>query len=86
MSDPNKIELGDVVSFGWNDGYGVATVTQVHKDGTVDLLRPYIHTSDFSCSGRHPGSSSVLAYIGFEECKDINPIKLELLSKGKNLR
>ncbi len=40
-----KIELGDVVSLGWDDGYHTATVSQVHKDGTVDLFRPYTATA-----------------------------------------
>lgn len=76
------IGLGDVVSFNWNDAYHHATVTQVHKDGTVDLLRPYVHTSDVSYSGRHKDSSSVLAYLGFEEVKDIKPERLTLVRKA----
>lgn len=77
------IGLGDVVTFSWNDGvYSSATVTQVHKDGTVDLLRPYVHTSDVSYSGRREGSSSLLAYLGFEEIKDLNPERLTLVRKA----
>jgi hypothetical protein len=76
------IGLGDVVSFNWNDAYHHATVTQVHKDGTVDLLRPYVHTSDVSYSGRHKDSSSVLSYLGFEEVKDIKPERLTLVRKA----
>lgn len=79
---PVRVALGDVVSLNWNDGYSHATVTQVHKDGTVDLLRPYVHTSDTSYSGRHKDSSSVLAYLGFEAITDIKPERLTLLRKA----
>ncbi len=79
---PVCVALGDVVSLNWNDGYCHATVTQVHKDGTVDLLRPYVHTSDTSYSGRHKDSSSVLAYLGFEEVRDIKPERLTLVRKA----
>ena len=79
---PVCVALGDVVSLKWNDGYDYATVTQVHKDGTVDLLRPYVHTSDVSYAGRHKDSSSVLAYLGFEEVKDIKPERLVLVRKA----
>lgn len=79
---PVRVALGDVVSLNWDDGYCHATVTQVHQDGTVDLLRPYVHTSDTSYSGRHKDSSSVLAYLGFEEVKDIKPERLTLVRKA----
>ena len=79
---PVRVALGDVVSLNWNDGYSHATVTQVHKDGSVDLLRPYVHTSDTSYSGRHNGSSSVLAYLGFEDIRDIKPERLTLVRKA----
>ena len=78
----SEIGLGDVVSFSWNDGYNDCTVTQVHKDGTVDILRPYVHTSDVSYSGRHEGSSSVLAYLGFEEMRNLKPERLTLVRKA----
>lgn len=77
-----SVALGDIVSLNWNDGYAHATVTQVHKDGSVDLLRPYVHTSDVSYAGRHKDSSSVLAYLGFEEIKDLKPERLILVRKA----
>jgi len=77
--------LGDIVVLGVG-GYNVATVTQVHKDGTVDLLRPYVHTGDVSYSGNAEGSSRVLAYLGFEEIKNINPNHLDRLQKGSPVR
>jgi hypothetical protein len=80
------IGLGDVVSFKWTDGYDNGTVCQVHKDGTVDVFRPYTHSADFSCMGRHEGSSSVICYIGTEVVKDIQPDRLALLRKCKPLR
>lgn len=86
LDNRTKIGLGDVVTFDWNDGYHDATVTQVHKDGTVDLLRPYVHISDVSYAGRLEGSSSVLAYLGFEQIPNINPTRLKLVRKGPTLR
>jgi hypothetical protein len=80
------IGLGDVVSLGWDDGYGSGTVSQVHQDGTVDVFRPYTATADFSCAGRQEGSSSVICYVGIEEVKGVNPNRLKLLRKGKELR
>lgn len=86
MANNDKIELGDVVSLGWDDGYHTATISQVHQDGTVDLFRPYTATADFSCAGREEGSSSVICYVGIEEVKGVNPARLKLLRKGKTLR
>jgi hypothetical protein len=81
-----SIGLGDVVSFKWNDGYDCGTVCQVHKDGTVDVFRPYTASADFSCAGRHEGSTSVICYIGTETVRDIGTDRLVLLRKGGNLR
>ena len=85
MAD-DKIELGDVVKLGWGQGYDTCTVSQVHKDGTMDLFRPYTATADFSCAGREEGSSAVICYVGIEEVKGVNPDRLKLLRKGKTLR
>lgn len=84
--EDNKIGLGDVVVLGFNGGYNVATVTQVHQDGTVDLLRPYVHTGDVSYAGSDEGSSRVLGYLGFEEVKRVNPKHLDRLRKGDPVR
>ena len=81
-----SIGLGDVVSCDWNGGYADGTVCQVHADGTVDVFRPYVHTADFSCTGRREGSLSVLTYIGFEISKDRKPEGLKLLRKAQPLR
>lgn len=78
----SNIGLGDIVSLGWVDGYDTATVVQVHKDGTVDLFRPYTHTSDFSCTGREEGSLSVIHYVGYEEIKLVNPDRLKVVRKN----
>ena len=53
MKINGTIGLGDVVSFGALDGSGYrdGTVCQLHKDGTVDVFRPYTHVADFSCAG-----------------------------------
>jgi hypothetical protein len=81
-----KLDLGDVVSFGWTDGYDTGTVCQVHADGTVDVFRPYTHTADFVGGGRGPGSASVICYVGIEVVRNLNPVRLKLLRKGGPLR
>jgi len=53
------LKLADVIQTGaWE--YCTATVHRV-TDGYVHLIRPYIHTADFSCT------SGVITYIGFEQ-------------------
>lgn len=86
MAENNAIGLGDTVVLGFSNGYNVATVTQVHEDGTVDLLRPYVHTGDVSYAGSDKGSSRVLGYLGFEEIKRVNPKNLDRLQKGGPVR
>jgi len=82
----HSIGLGDIVSLQWSDGYDNGTVCQVHKDGTVDVFRPYVHNADFSCAGSHEGSLSVICYIGVETSKGINPERLKVLRKGGTIR
>jgi hypothetical protein len=86
MSNEQTIGLGDVVSFQWPDGYDTATVCQVHTDGNVDVFRPYTHASDFSCSGRYPGSLSIMCYVGVETVRGMNPKKLKLVRKSGPIR
>lgn len=80
-----SIGLGDVVSLNWKDGYADGTVSHIHKDGTVDIFRPYTATADFSCAGRDD-SSRVICYVGIEEVRNVNPERLTLLRKGRELR
>jgi hypothetical protein len=81
------LNLGDIVSFQWaGDGYGIGTVCQVHKDGTVDVFRPYTHTADFSCAGSEEGSIAVICYVGIEKVRHVNPTSLKLLRKGDPLK
>lgn len=81
-----ELNLGDIVSLGWDDGYATCTVCQVYNDGYVDLFRPYTHTEDFSCSGSEPGSISVICYIGVETVKHVKPQSLKLLKKAQLLK
>ena len=82
----DEIALGDTVSLKFGD-YDIGTVSQVHKDGTVDVFRTYVHTADFSMCGSEDGSSSVICYIGTETVKRLDPKKhLKLLRKGNPLR
>ncbi len=81
-----KLNLGDVVSCGWSDGYADGTVCQVHMDGTVDVFRPFVHASDFSTSGSNPGSIRVACYVGTETVNNVNPDRLILKRKGGPVR
>lgn len=57
----NKLQLADKVSLEMSEGYDTATVEQInHAECTVKLIRPYIHTADFSCT------SGVFTYVGWE--------------------
>ena len=89
MSEPKAVslELGDIVSFGW-EAYDTGTVCKVHKDGKVDVFRPYTHTANFSCSGGEEGSTEVICYIGFEVIKQLDPstAKIKLIRKGDPIR
>lgn len=79
-----EVGLGDVVAFaGSCDDYNQGTISQVHKDGTVDIFRVYVHSNDFSCAGRHEGSLSVICYIGTETVRDVNPERLKIIRKNK---
>jgi hypothetical protein len=77
-------QLGDVVDLGFSDGiYGVGTVTRV-TDEEVIVTRPYLHTSDFSCS------SGVIPYLGWEECRylkmDRRDFPIRLLRRRDDIR
>jgi len=76
-----SIGLGDVVSLSMSPGYNVGTVCQVHRDGTVDVFRPYTHTADFSMAGSEEGSSGVICYVGTDIVRHINTDRLTLLHK-----
>ena len=65
----NELRLADIVelndqpdgSGAWR-GYNAATVENIDNEW-VHLLRPYVHTGDFSHTG------GVSTYIGFEQVK-----------------
>jgi hypothetical protein len=75
----SELSLGDIVDLGWTDGYSVATVKNISKDGEITLFRPYVHTSDFSHSG------GVSCYVGIEEFQ-ICGGTVTLLKKGQPLK
>jgi len=80
------IGLGDVVTFVWDDaGYNAGTICKVHKDGSVDVFRPYTHTADFSMSGGE-GATAVLCYVGVETVKNVSPLNFRLLRKHSGLK
>jgi len=80
---PETFELGDIISFGWTDGYADGTIVQVHLDGTVDVSRVYVHISDMVTTGSEKGSSAVTSFIGHEVVKKVDPIRggLRILRK-----
>lgn len=81
-----SISLGDTVSLQFASGaFDSGKVVTVHADGTVDVYRVYVHTSDFSYSGTEKGDSCVIAYIGTELVQKVNPSKLKLIEKGRKL-
>lgn len=75
------VELGDIVDAGFGADYGACTVCRVHEDGTVDLFRPYVQTSDFSTHSQN--SEHLICYLGFEEVKKVNPKRLKVLRRSK---
>lgn len=82
MKDKNgqEIGLGDVVDFGWKDGYSQGTVCCTHVNGLVDVFRVYVKSEDFSYTG------GVICYIGTEVVKNISTSGLTLVRKGPVLR
>ncbi len=77
-----SINLGDIVELNndSNNPYRHCTVCKVNDDGTVNLFRPYTHTSDFSYTG------GVICYVGIEHIDNVNPSHLRLIEKGKVMR
>lgn len=55
----SELKLGDIIRL-FDGPYSDATVVNLYADG-VKVIRPFIHTSDFTVSG-----PSVLHYIGTE--------------------
>ena len=75
--------LGDIVHLGWSDGYADGTVCAVHDDGSVDVFRPFVHTSDFSYGGGDNGTSRICCYIGIEIVTRLQPhTNVKLLRKN----
>ena len=75
----SELQLADVVRLG-EYPYSYATVEQI-KDGIVHLIRPYIHTADFSCT------SGVITYIGHEHVKHFqNSENTVILLERKELK
>lgn len=59
---PRELQLADVVQPDLDYGYNYLTVKQITASEVV-LVRPFIHTADFSYTG------GVLTYIGLEEVR-----------------
>lgn len=81
----SELNLGDTVILASDVGKTVAynhmTVKQVNADGTVNLFRPYVATTDFKYTGKNPGDEQVITYIGTETLDNVDPKKLSLVAK-----
>ena len=68
------LHLGDRIKV-HEGAFGTATVIGVSPE-KVDVIRPYIHTSNFSCGAR------VIPYLGFEEYSlETSRLPVELLER-----
>jgi hypothetical protein len=89
MQNPNMVKaselrLGDVVStFTVVEGYDSATVVEVdHDNEVVKLVRPYIHTSDFSHAGAS-GAPAVMPYVGLEHFEVRFCVEVAMLHRNR---
>ena len=80
MVYPSELQLGDKIKLFEGD-YGTGTVFNVEY-GVVSIIRPYIHTADFSYTG------GVQWYIGTETVKVSVESKrcFHLIERGRELR
>jgi hypothetical protein len=75
------LQIGDVVNLGLGEGFESSTVVKV-TENYVELVRPYVHTSDFTCLAHlyDEEGEGVIDYIGTERmtlCKrDTRPVTL----------
>ena len=88
--DCNGAELGLGDKVRHNGGkpwaYSDSTIVAVFPDGTVDLFRVYVHTSDVCFSGRE-GGSRLIAYTGHEDVRNVNASFYVLVEKfGREIR
>ena len=74
-----SLGLGDVVRISGHNAFNDATVKRLNQDGTVQVVRPYIQTADFSYTG------GVITYIGLEEFA-MHGADVELIRKGDPLK
>jgi hypothetical protein len=69
QSTPEPLGLGDTVTFpGSTFPYMHCCVTHVHGNGSVNLKRPYVLTTDYS--------------VGFETLEFVDPKRLVLVERN----
>lgn len=78
MIEIKDLGLGDVVRLDMGQ-YGDATVRKRNGDGTVVVVRPFIHTGNFEYTG------GVLWYVGIEEVT-LHGAPVILVRKGDKLK
>ena len=75
------LQIGDVVNLALGEGFESSTVVK-STENYVELVRPYVHISDFTCSAHlyDEKGAGVIDYIGTERmtlCKrDTRPVTL----------
>jgi len=74
-----SLGLGDVVRISGHGAFEDATVKKLNADGSVQVVRPYIQTADFSYTG------GVITYIGLEDFA-MHGADVELVRKGAPLK
>ena len=84
MATPSRVPvaslgLGDVIQLDLED-YSFATVRKINPDGSVQVVRPYIHCADFSYTG------GVMTYIGQEDFALLPNGNATLIKKGDPLK
>lgn len=57
----SELSLGQIVKLS-EDTFMWGTVVKIDEEKNATVLRPFVHTADFSMSG------SVISYLGQEEC------------------
>ena len=83
MQSKNMIKLSDLhlrdtVRL-FEGAYGIATVYRINPDGSVQVWRPYVSTSDVEYTG------GVIPFIGLEDFA-IHGTEVELLKRGGSVR
>ena len=73
------LRLGDIIRLDTQE-YSYATVRCLNENGTVQIVRPYIHCGDFQYTG------GVITYIGTEDFALLPNTDVVLVRRGDKLK